>query len=84
MDSSSAKVGQDGYPRRHFYNVFTREDFDDLYTLKESTHPDMPEITVSENGVYKLLLNRNPRKAAGPDVYPVTFTRRSRKNLHQS
>ena len=65
-----------------FCNIFIREDFDDLYTLKQSTHPDKPEITVSENGVYKLLLNRNPRKAAEPDVYPVTFPRRSRKNLH--
>ena len=67
MDSSSAKVGQDGYPRRHFYNVFTREDFDDLPKFEESTHPDMPEIAIRENGVYRLLLHLNPRKAAGPD-----------------
>ena len=35
--------------------------------LEESIYPDMPEITVSENGAYKLLLNLNPRKAVGPD-----------------
>ena len=30
----------------------------------------MPEITVSENGAYKLLASLNPRKAAGPDGVP--------------
>ena len=30
----------------------------------------MPNITISENGIQKLLANLNPRKAAGPDKLP--------------
>ena len=39
--------------------------------LEDSIHLDMAEIMVSENGVYMLLLNLNPRKAAGQDGIPL-------------
>ena len=67
-----------------FCNVSIREDLDDLPTLEESTHPDMPEITVSENGVYILLLNRNPRKTAGPDGVPCRLPQAVAKELAQA
>ena len=33
--------------------------------------PDMKGITVSEEGVIKLLQKTNPRKASGPDMIPA-------------
>ena len=62
-----------------FCNVFTREDLDGLPTLEESTHPDMLEIMVSGNGMYKLLLN--PRKAAGPGGVPCRLLQAVAKEL---
>ena len=67
-----------------FCNVFTREGLDDLPTLEESTHPDMPQTTVSERSVYKLLPNLNPMKAAIPDGAPVASSKRSTRKLHQA
>ena len=52
--------------------------------LEESIYPDMPEITVSENGAYKLLLNLNQRKAAGPDGVPCHLHQAVTKELAQA
>ena len=39
--------------------------------LEESTHPDMPEVTVSQNKVHTLVLNLRARKAAGQIPDPL-------------
>ena len=41
----------------------------------------MLEITVSENGVYKFLLNMSPKRAAGPDGVPCPFLKAVAKEL---
>ena len=53
-----------------FCSVFTQENLSTLPDLGESPHPDMPEITVTIQGIVKLLKNLNPSKAAGPDKIP--------------
>ena len=35
-----------------------------------STYPDMPDITITEHGVLKLLLLLDPNKSLGPDDIP--------------
>ena len=51
-----------------FSSVFTRENQDsELPFLPESEYPDMPDITVSADGVLKLLQKLDVSKAAGPD-----------------
>ena len=51
MDSLSSESGaKEDFLNDQFFNVFTMEDLDDLPMVEESIHPDMPEITVSENG----------------------------------
>ena len=52
--------------------------------MNDSPHPSMPPITVSENGVKKLLQNLNPRKASGPDGLPCRLLQTVAKELAPS
>ena len=54
-----------------FSSVFTREDSSQsLPNLRDSSYPDMPDITVSVDGVLKLLRSLDVTKATGPDQIP--------------
>lgn len=56
-----------------FSSVFTREEEADTTTnpvLPQSPYPDMLDITVSVDGVAKLLKDINISKAVGPDALP--------------
>jgi hypothetical protein len=55
---------------RQFCSVFTEEVLSDIPNLGESPYPDMQDINITTQGVLKLLLGLNPRKAAGPDNIP--------------
>ena len=50
-----------------FQSVFTIETDSPLPDKGPSPHPTMPDITVSLEGVYNLLLNINIHKACGPE-----------------
>jgi hypothetical protein len=52
-----------------FSSVFTREDLDpsSMPKIIHPPHESMPDITVSTEGVEKLLRNIDPTKAVGPD-----------------
>jgi len=54
-----------------FKSVFTSEDLGPLPTLPESTYPTLPEITITEQGVFALLSQIDPHKACGPDNIPA-------------
>ncbi len=56
-----------------FVSVFTQEDSTVIPSKGESPHPDLPHITITSNGVTKLLSNLNPLKASGPDSIPTRF-----------
>ena len=38
---------------------------------EDQPFPAMPEISVTKEGVFKLLLKLNPNKATGPDLLPA-------------
>ena len=52
---------------RQYQSQFTKERLTDLQQEQESQFPSMPDITVYNEGVVKLLQQLSPFKAAGPD-----------------
>ena len=50
--------------------MFSQEDINDIPEPDVPDYPAMPEIHVSEEGVYKLLSDLNVNKASGPDLIP--------------
>ena len=50
-----------------FQSVFTIEPNSPLPNKGPTPHPTMPDINISLEGVYNLLLNINTHKACGPD-----------------
>ena len=56
---------------RQYHSVFTHEEPDiSVPDPDGDPYPDMDNITVTEEGVGKLLQRSNPRKATGPDMLP--------------
>ena len=60
---------------RQYQSVFTNEDTSDIPTPDGKPYSSMPEITVSIEGVQKLLQKLNPQKACGPDQIPARILR---------
>ena len=54
-----------------FKSVFTPHDFSPLPTMPTSTYPTLPEIDITEHGVFSLLSQIDPYKACGPDSIPA-------------
>ena len=52
-----------------------------LPKMDDSPHPSMPKITITTEGVEKLLQNLNPRKASGPDGIPCRLLQSLSKEL---
>ena len=55
-----------GILNNQFTSVFTKEDSTNIPSLGDSTHPRIPVLTVSANGVEKQLKELNSTKAQGP------------------
>ena len=54
---------------RQYESVCTKEDISTTIPQPASNSiPSMPDINISEEGVFKLLLKINPNKACGPDL----------------
>ena len=56
---------------RQYESVFTKENLTSIPVLDSTTYPEMPSISITNNGVYKLLDSINPNKAQGPDELPA-------------
>ena len=56
---------------QQFHSVYTREDTGNIPSKGLSPHTFMAKITVSTNGVKKLLRGLNINKATGPDQIPT-------------
>ena len=56
---------------RQFVSVFTKEDTANIPDKGPSPYASMEGITVTPNGVEKLLRNLKPDKATGPDMIPA-------------
>ncbi|XP_065918884.1 uncharacterized protein [Dysidea avara] len=54
-----------------FKSVFTTEDLSSVPALPESTYPPLPEISITEHGVFTLLSQIDPHEACGPDNIPA-------------
>ena len=54
-----------------FQSVFTTEDLSSLPTLPVSTHPPLPEVSITEHGVFTLLSQIDLHKACRPDNIPA-------------
>ena len=57
---------------RQYESTWTKEDKDDIPIPDGTPFPSMGDITVTEQGVVKLLLKLNPAKACGPDLLPAS------------
>ena len=54
---------------RQYESVFTKEEEEeDTPVLQGNPYPEMPNITICQEGVQKLLKKINPHKASGPDM----------------
>ena len=56
---------------RQYESTWTKEDTEDIPTQDGTPFPSMEDITVTDQGVVKLLLKLNPSKAWGPDLLPA-------------
>ena len=65
-----------------YHSVFTWEDPSSATPDPDGTPlPDMDNITVTEQGVKKLLQKSNPQKATGPDMIPAQILRECSEEL---
>ena len=56
---------------RQYESVYTQEDISNVPSPSGQPYQPMDEITVTGQGVRKLLQKINPRKACGPDMIPA-------------
>ncbi|MCG8035359.1 MAG: hypothetical protein JAZ03_24705 [Candidatus Thiodiazotropha taylori] len=56
-----------------FSSSFTAEDHSHLPSMDGDPYPEMPNFTITREGVKKLLQNLDPYKATGPDSIPSRF-----------
>ena len=56
---------------RQYQSVFTKEDSQTVPKPTGQQYPQMPDITITTEGIYKLLQKCNPCKAYGPDKIPA-------------
>ena len=54
-----------------FKSVFTPHDSSPLPNMPPSTYPSLPEIDITENGIFSLLSQIDPFKACWPDNIPA-------------
>ena len=66
---------------RQYQSVFSQEDIDDIPEPDVPEYPAMPEIHVSDEGVFKLMSNLNVNKASGPDHIPSRILKIAAKPL---
>ena len=67
---------------RQYQSVFTQEDPDSSIPDPDGNpFPAMKDISVTEEGVKKLLQKANPRKASGPDMIPARFLKECAEDL---
>jgi hypothetical protein len=64
-----------------FSSVFTHEDISTTPNKGQSPYPEMPPITVDNNGVCILLKELNPHKATGPDLLPAAFLKETASEI---
>ena len=57
-----------GVINRQYESIWTKEDRSSIPIPEGQPFPAMPEISVTKEGVFKLLLKLNPNKATGPDL----------------
>lgn len=63
----------------YFHSVFTRSDKSSVHaspTPSSYEPPDMPDIVLSEQGIFSLLLDLDVKKSPGPDGIPNEFLKR--------
>ena len=65
----------------YFRSVYTQEDLENIPDMSGDLHPEMPSITITPEGVKKLLSDLKPNKASGPDQLPARFRKECAKEL---
>ena len=66
---------------RQYESIWTKEDSSSIPTPEGQPFPAMPEISVTKEGVFKLLLKLNPNKATGPDLLPARILKDLAKEI---
>ena len=88
----SALMNKDGYLQsdssvkaeilnKQFQSVYTHEDTDSIPEKEPSPYQPMQDISISPNGVKKLLKDLKPYKAAGPGGIPTYILRSAAEEL---
>lgn len=57
----------------HFRSVFTLDNGQLPNYTADQTLPEISDITLTEEGIFNLLLNIDPKKSVGPDLIPNAF-----------
>ena len=52
-------------------SVFTKDDSSDLPDMGVSSHPELPNLTIHQDGIKQLMKDLNPSKASSPDDIPA-------------
>ena len=65
----------------YFTSVFTQEDLSAVPTMNGIPFPEIPHISISEEGVANLLRTLNHHKATGPDNIPAYFLKELSEEL---
>ena len=88
----SSLIDKNGFLRREstkradvlndqFVSVYTREDIESIPQKGPCPHPAMQRITVTINGVAKIIRELKPHKATGPDCIPTFILKLAAKNF---
>ena len=64
-----------------FSSVFSREDISHIPSLSGPKFPDISGLTITVNGVTKLLSNVKPNKATGPDNLPCRLLKEASNEI---
>ena len=64
-----------------FTSVFTQEDGNDFPTLKGDKFTSIDQLTITSEGIEKLLRDLKPKKASGPDCVPARFLKETATEL---
>jgi hypothetical protein len=79
---SEAK-GKAGILNRQYQSAFSQEDPNNIPAPEETEAPKMHKISVTEEGVLKLLSNLQEAKASGPDLIPSKVLKAAAKSSLQ-
>jgi len=66
---------------KQFASVFTIEDESNIPLMNNSPYPDISTLSITEEGLFQLLMQLDPWKASGPDGIPACLIKEMAKEF---